>query len=60
MPTPSTVQSPTTYNYVSSLDLVQNLHKPEIDSAIRRSKLNRIYGNARVHEPCICNRVYSL
>jgi hypothetical protein len=36
MPTPSTVQSPTTYNYVSSLDLVQNLHKPEIDSEFVR------------------------
>jgi len=36
MPTPSVVQSPTTYNYVSSLDLVQNLHKPEIDSEFVR------------------------
>ncbi|MDB4433400.1 hypothetical protein N9166_01550 [bacterium] len=36
MPTPSVVQAPTTYNYVSSLDLVQNLHKPEIDSEFVR------------------------
>jgi hypothetical protein len=35
-PTPSVVAAPTTYNYVSSLDLVQSLHKPEIDEEFVR------------------------
>jgi hypothetical protein len=36
MPTPSVVQSATTYNYVSSLDIVQGLHKPEVDKEFYR------------------------
>jgi len=36
MPTPSTVQSATTYNYVSSLDIAQSLHKPEVSSQFVR------------------------
>ena len=31
---PSTVKSASTHNYVSSLDLVQGLHEPEVDSQL--------------------------
>ena len=35
---PSATQAATTHNYVSSIDLVNNLHKPEIDSQLTMSK----------------------
>lgn len=40
MPTPSYTKAPTTHNWVSSMDAVQNLHKPVIDP-----KITRRYGN---------------
>lgn len=41
--TPSTVQAPSTYNFVSSLDLIQNIHKPTIDTT-----LTKRYGNQNI------------
>lgn len=41
--TPSTVQAATNYNFVSSLDLVTNIHKPTIDTA-----LTKRYGNQNI------------
>ena len=35
-PTPSVVQRATDYNYVSSIDVLQNLHKPVIDTELTR------------------------
>ncbi len=41
--TPSSVQAATDYNFVSSLDLIQNIHKPTIDG-----QLTKRYGNQNI------------
>lgn len=41
--TPSSIQAPTNYNFVSSMDLITNIHRPEISTS-----LTQRYGNQNI------------